>query len=131
MKTATEIESGLAHCYGTEGYHRTLSPRLVHTDGVKTLAEMGECFWLVDAIVSHQSEAMKDDSLRYMQFWKLRKVEDTRSFVLECERDKDDIAISQTIEYSDFPLDEVSIWVERGSIDGINPMMVMMLPSEH
>jgi len=39
-------------------------------------------------------------------------------------------AITQDIAFTDFPLDEVELWVEMGSIDGVNPAYVAMLPSE-
>jgi hypothetical protein len=129
-KTPEEIESGLAQFYGTEGYTR-LSPlhgRLVCTDGVVWLAENAECFWLIDAIASYQRDAMKDESLQSIQFWKLT-VKD-RLGILICERDEGDVAFTQTIRFTNFPLPEIKIWVEAGSV-GDKPVMVCLLPSEH
>jgi hypothetical protein len=42
--------------------------------------------------------------------------------VLTCRRDKEDVAFTQMIGYSDFPLDKITIWV----MDGI-----ILLPSEY
>lgn len=41
--------------------------------------------------------------LREIQFWNLQ-VKPDNSAVLTCERDEDDIALTQEIEYTDFPL---------------------------
>jgi hypothetical protein len=121
MKTAEEIKQGLAHCYGTEGYHRfSILSKLVLTDGAKYLADECQCYWLMDAIATHQRKCMQDPMLSEFQFWTL-KVSDG-SVVLTCERDTDDIAITQNIPSTDFPLDEVKLYVTNG---------VILLPSEY
>ena len=132
MKTATQIQDGLSQFYGTQAYHRLsiFSKRLVATDGVAWLCQNAECFWLFDAIASHQPRAMKDPKgmLQDMQFWTLKK-DGKGGCLLKCERDTDDVFITQEIPFTDFPLDEVKIWIERGELaDG--PYMVAMLPSE-
>ena len=119
-QTQENIESELAHYIGSQNYYKTMSPNVVHTDGIKALADLCGAYWLIDAIVSHQSECNKDEMLQFMQFWSI-ETKDNQA-VLTCERDSDDIAITQEIEYTDFPLDKISIWVENG---------VMILPSEH
>jgi len=96
------------------------------------MADIGKAWWLIDAIVSHQPKAMKDTMLRGMQFWTLN-VHDDHSATLICERDSGDVAITQEIPYSDFPLDEIKIWLEPGYTDignGPQTVMVAMLPSE-
>lgn len=129
--SATELQSHLSGFYGTEQYHRlTFNPGLVFTDGCRALAENGGAYWLMDAIASHQPKAMRDPALRDIQFWTL-KVKEDRSAVLTCERDSGDVAITQKIPATDFPLPEVKVWVELG---GESPegrrMMVAMLPGE-
>jgi hypothetical protein len=143
MKTATAIEitQGMRNFYGTEGYTR-LSPlhgSLVCTDGIVWLAQQANCFWLIDAIASYQSKCKKDESLRDIQFWTLTvhpKVEAPIALqpkqgmaTLVCERDSNDVAIKQEIEYTDFPLSEIKIFVEYGEVNG-KPVMVCMLPGE-
>ena len=122
MKTQAEILDGLKNFYGTENYYkyRLFNIEIVLTDGVKWLCENAGCYWLMDAILSYQKKCRKDDMLKGMQFWKLT-VKD-KSAVLICERDKDNVAIQQKIEYTDFPLQEISIWVQNG---------VALLPSEY
>ena len=132
--TPAEIEAALAQCSGSENYHYnaiTHAASMVYTDGVKTLAEMAGAYWLIDAIASHQPEALKDKMLLEMQFWTLT-VKDG-SAVLMCERDTGDIAITQDIPYTDFPLPVMRVWLEPGytSIgNGPQKVMVAMLPSE-
>lgn len=119
MMTAEQLEQGMRHFTGTESYHR-VTFGLVATDGVKWLCENAECYWLLDAIASHQPDALKDPMLRDMQFWTLTVRDNTATLV--CERDSGDVAIRQRIAYTDFPLPEVRIWVQRG---------VAMIPNEY
>jgi len=84
------------------------------------MAELCGAYWLIDAIASHQPRCRKDKMLRDMQFWFLRKKKD--GWILECERDQDDVAFIQKIEHSDFPLDVIQIWVQDN---------VILLPSEY
>ena len=105
---------------GTEGYHRwsLLFPRMVLTDGAKFVADNGGkhgCFWLMDAIASHQPKAMKNPDLREMQFWNLT-VKPDHSAVLTCRADSGrEPAITQKIEYTDFDLPAIDLWV--GPVD--------------
>ena len=127
MKTASEIQTGLNQFYGTEKYHRlTILPSLVATDGVAWLCKNAECFWLMDVVASYQKRAMKDPMLQDMQFWTMT-VKDGMGKVI-CERDEGDVFVTQKME-TNFPLDEIKIWVERGEAGG-NPVMVAMLPNE-
>ena len=131
MKSAAEIQAALAQFTGTENYHYNAIARasgVVYTEGIRTLAMDAECWWLLDAICSHQPRCRRDPLLKQIQFWTLT-VKDNAA-VLICERDEGDIAIRQDIPATDFPLPEMKIWIENGSIDGINPVMVMMLPTE-
>jgi hypothetical protein len=120
MKSAQEIQDGLAQFYGTEQYHKLNAfSNLKATDGVAWLCQNADCFWLIDIICSYQKKCMKDQMLCDMQFWTLT-AKNNKGLVI-CERDTGDIAIKQVIDYTDFPLPEIKIWVENG---------VMMLPSE-
>ena len=124
---AEEILAELQQHIGSELYYQhSLRKNLVYTDGVKCLAENAGAYWLLDAIASHQPEALKDPMLREIQFWTLKKRE--HEWLLFCERDTgDDIAIQQVIEFSDFPLDEIKLYVCRSAPD----VWVILLPSEY
>jgi len=123
---AIELRTGLANFYGTQAYHRfsILFPKLVLTDGANYLADKAGAFWLMDIIGSYQKKCMQDDMLRDMQFWTL-KVEDGEGIVT-CERDTNNIAFKQEIPYTDFPLDEIKLYVCNNG-----DYMVVMLTSEY
>lgn len=114
-------EADLAQFTGTEQwYQHPLG--ILYTDGVRHVAQQGGAYWLIDAIASWQLEPdVRDDSmLQEIQFWKLVVNED-RSAVLTCERDTDDVAVTQSIPLTDFPLRSIRLFLEDG---------VLMLPSE-
>jgi len=120
---ATEIQNGLAGFYGTEQYHRlTIFGGLKATDGVAWLAQNAECFWLMDeiGIAQRHAKIRSNPDLQEMQVWKLT-VKD-KSAVLVCEDGNDNVVLKKRIDYTDFPLSEITIWVEGD---------VMLLPQEH
>lgn len=131
-KLTTEELSGFT---GTQHYFGHWSRRLVYTDGIAYLAERAGAHWLVDAIASYQADPriLNSRMLRDIQFWTLEVADGTA--VLKCVEDAGRWpAIAQTIEYTDFPLDRIDLWVERGSLPtedgGYVEIMVLMLPSE-
>jgi len=127
MITAAELQDALNQAIGTGHYYRwsPLFRNHVLTDGTNFLAENAECYWLMDAIASYHAKAMKDPMLQDMQFWTLT-VKDGKATLI-CERDTDDVAFKQEIEYTDFPLSEIKMWVERADQN----TWVILLPSEH
>jgi len=130
--TAEELEHSLAGFTGTEAYHRwsPLFPKHVLTDGVKFLCEHGGnsgAYWLADLIASYHAKAMKDKSLRDIQFWTLKVDFEKKSAVAICERDTDDVAFKQKIEYTDFQLPEVKLYVQPTG----NDEFCILLPSEY
>jgi len=80
-----------------------------YSDGVKYIAEECGAFWLIDAIASYQPRCRKDRMLREFQIWTLRRpVGNPSGAVLECFKDSGKPpAITQHIEYTDFPFDRV------------------------
>lgn len=111
----------LAQFSGTECYYKHwLGLKL--TDGAHYLSENG-AGWLIDAIASYQTKTWlaSEPMLREIQFWKLTVHADS-SATLICERDTNDIAITQEIEYTDFPLPEIKLYLSNN---------VLMLPSEN
>jgi hypothetical protein len=107
---------------GSENHYRHFTG-LLYTDGVKHLADDCKAYWLIDAISSWQisSKIKNDPMLRGIQFWNLR-VKPDNSAVLTCERDMNDIALTQEIEYTDFPLEEAKFYLSSN---------ILMLPSEY
>lgn len=112
-------------------YRHPLNPKVIYTPGVQYVAENAGAFWLIDAIASYFGSMQmlkgmsRDSRLRSMQFWKLTRYGD--SAVLTAEADAGETPfITQEIEYTDFPLDEISIWA---AFDG--NVWTLYLPSEH
>ena len=113
---------------GTEGYHQW-SPGIVATEGAKYVAETGEADWLLDLIASHQLEIRRHHPDVDFQVWHLRKNK-TGGAVATCEDGDGHVVVTQRLEYPDFPLSEVTLWVEPGECGG-RPVSVIELPSEH
>lgn len=115
VKTLTEAD--LRQFTGTENYWRHWLG-FNYTDGVKYLAEKGEAYWLLDAIGSYQPKVRNIP----FQLWTL-KVKEDKSAVLEMREDSGQpVKIRQEIPFTDFPLEEIKLYL----IDGI-----LLLPSEY
>jgi len=111
MTTAKTLE--LDQFRGAEERTRysPLFPMLL-TEGTLYLAEQAGAYWLMDAISSWQPEALKNEYLREIQFWTLKVDRERRSAVLICQIDSNiEPSITQQIEYTDFPLPEIKLWV--------------------
>jgi hypothetical protein len=106
---------------------------MVLTDGAKFVADNGGAhgaYWLVDAIASYQHKLLKIEGLREIQFWTLKVTEKDgrRKAVLTCRTDSGEKpTITQRIEYTDFDLPKIELWVEP--LD--EETYVILLPNEH
>jgi len=116
-----QLSARLSHFCGSEELFRHWLGGMLYTEGVKFLAEQAGAYWLIDAIASHQPKCRRDPMLQEFQAWTLT-VKADRSARLVCERDSGDEAFAQDIEYSDFPLPEIKLFVENNTL---------LLPSEH
>ena len=115
MLSIKQILDGLAQCTGTEQYWKNPLLHFQYTDGVKFLHESCDCYWLLTAISSHKR-------IEPFQVWEL-KVNADNTAVLTMREDSDrPIIVKQEIAYTDFPLEEITLWL----IDGI-----LLLPSEY
>jgi len=119
MEKEDIVQNILSHATGTASYHKysTFPFYPVITDGVKAIAEAAGCYWLLDIIGSYQQNKKLDP---YFQAWKLTVNEDD-SAVVNGYNDTT-LTITQKVEYTDFPLDEIELFL----IDG-----VILLPSEY
>ena len=58
MQKATELLTNLAQFTGTDTYYKhPLFSKYRYTDGVRYLAINAECYWLLEFIFGHQSNA--------------------------------------------------------------------------
>jgi len=113
MMTKENLQTGLAHCIGTEGYTKHWLG-LMYTDGIKYLVENADCYWLIDAIASYRKK-------QPFQLWEL-KVKDGKAVLTMKEDTNTPVLVKQEIPYTDFPLDEIKLYL----IDGI-----LLLTSEY
>jgi hypothetical protein len=133
--TPEQIRQQLRHFTGTTAYYRfsPLYRNFVLTDGTKFVAETCQAFWLFDLIASHQLNPAVRDHPRLqdgaLQFWTLA-VNDA-SAVAVCEWDTGEEVARQEIEYTDFPLPEIKIYVAESVLEGGKRVKVALLPSEY
>lgn len=121
---AYKIKRALREFRCTEKYHKHLFPGkspILLTDGCNFVRNECQAWWLFDAILSYQLEKRLRDIP--FQIWELRQQRSDLSWLLTCIEDTGEKPlVSQKIEFSDFPIDSIKIWL----IDG-----VALLPSEH
>lgn len=104
---------------GSENLYRYSFTHFIYTDGVKSMAQDCQAYWLIDLIVSHQlHDNVKKESF---QVWDLKRVKDDAFVIIATDGNKNEVA-SQEIPFSDFPYDLATLWMVDGCI---------MLPSEY
>ena len=119
-KATENIKNIMSQATGSTAIHK-FSPIKGYpaaTDGAIALAKESGCFWLLDAIGSYQGDKRLDPAF---QVWKLTVNIETGGWKLEGANDIKTV-ITQTGEYTDFPLEKLTLWVSNG---------VIMLPSEY
>ena len=145
--TCTISKFNLEQFTGSQSMYKHHFGKLYYTEGCEYLCANG-CAWLIDAIASYQgTKALKTEDLKYFQLWELAlskmphaervctPIKDRLDgspymATLTCRADSDvEPAITQEIEYTDCPID-IKLYVELGSLDGVNEHMICMLPSE-
>lgn len=104
----------------TERYYR-ISRKHLLTDGTKYLAEVGECFWMMDAIASYLTEIGTQDWFVQVKI----VVKDNKATMIYDDGNGHEHA-RQEIPYTDFPLQAISLYA---CWDGEH--WVVMLPSEY
>jgi hypothetical protein len=121
---------------GSEQLHRfnNLFRRVLATDGVMYVAKNygkdgGTAFWLPEAIASHLVTNRKfndpNNPVYSLNFWKLEKRKN--DWLLSCREDSNKKpVVQQKIEYSDFKIDEITIWAARNELG-----WTLLLPTEY
>ena len=105
---------------GSESWYRHgINRNVLYTDGAKFVAEAGGAYWLLDTIALCQTKSRV--RAEEFQVWKLA-VQVDRTATLTCEDGNGSIVHTERIPFTDFPLDEISLWFANG---------VIYLPSEH
>ena len=120
-QTAKLTAADLNQFTGSENWYRHgINRNVLFTDGAKFLADQGGAYWLLDEIAIIQSHDARVAAEEF-QVWKL-VVRPDRTAVLTCEDGNDNIVFTKQIDYTDFPLDEITLWFANN---------VIYLPSEH
>jgi hypothetical protein len=121
MTTKTLSKSDLTQFTGSENWYRHgINRNVLYTDGARHVAEHGGAYWLLDEIAiiqPHDKSVAAED----FQVWKLT-VRPDRSATLTCDDGNDNIVFTKTIAYTDFPLDEITLYFANNTIH---------LPSEY
>ncbi len=115
-------QADLARFSGTANYYQHWLRQFAYTDGVQYIAEEGGAYWLIDAIASYQPKLLKDTMLQEFQHWILQVDLNNQKAQLICERDSNDVVLTQDIEFTDFPLEQIRLYVVSKDL---------MLPSEY
>ncbi len=127
METAETIYQNMAYQTGTSQYiQHSLNKNLVFTDGINQLREDADCHWLIDLIAIQKREEEK-------QQWKLIVNPDNSALLTMRDMRTGDINFSKVIPLTDFPLPDITLYVEEGgygSMDNWTKCLVLMIPNE-
>ena len=119
--TKTLTKADLRQFSGSETWYRhALNRAVLFTDGAKHVADAGGAYWLLDEIALAQRYKKKVAAEEF-QLWKLT-VKDDHTARLTCENGNGQKVFSKKIEFTDFPLDEITLYFTNNTI---------LLPSEY
>ncbi|MEI6540889.1 MAG: DUF6876 family protein [Planctomycetota bacterium] len=121
-----ELRAQLAQFTGSSTFTRhALIPRMLMTEGVVYLAQAAASHWLTDAIGSYLLD--KRAQQEPFQAWRLAvDTQSNRAALTMTDGNSSDPIIAQQIDYTDFPLDQINLWLVA---DGEH--WVLMLPTEY
>lgn len=121
MKKQTLTKADLAQFTGTEQWYRhPLVRNVYYTDGIHYLAETAGAYWLINEIALLQLESRISNE--EFQRWNLQVDLEQSTAVLSCDDGNGYMLYSKKIDYTDFPLDEIKLYVSQG---------VILLPGEY
>jgi len=111
----------LAQFTGTEQWFRhSINPKVLYTEGARHVAEHGQAYWLLDEIALIQPYD-KRVAAEAFQVWKL-VVRPDNTATLTCDDGNSNVVFSKDIEYTDFPLETITLYCANN---------VIHLPSEY
>jgi hypothetical protein len=119
--TKTLSKDDLIQFTGSEHWYRHAMVRdILYTDGVKYVAETAGAYWLIDEIAFTQ-RFDKLIAAEEFQLWKLT-VNSDHTATLNCEDGDGGVVFTKVIEFTDFPLAEITLYFINNTI---------LLPSEY
>jgi len=129
MKTEFNVSDLNQFSGGSENFYRhSLCRNVSYTEGVRYLAREAKCYWLIDAIAIPQA-THKAVKMEGFQVWKLKVAADN-SAKLTCEDGNGGAVYSQHIDFTDFPAEEITLWVCDNTGCG-DLGFTIMLPCEY
>ena len=123
---ANTLRDQLAQFTGSTSFirHRLL-PRLILTEGATWLADHAQAHWWTDVVASYQHEPHV--GAEHFQVWRLLVDTTTHAAVVIMTDGNTDVPlVQQQIDYTDFPLDDITLWLIAQC-----DYLILMLPSEY
>ena len=120
-----EIKEGLQHFHGTEMFYQIPLLRTRFTDGLKYLANVADCFWLITDTSVIAKSLMKRSEFIAIDFKRLsEEKQDYSGYEAEIiySDGNDNILEKHGYRVTDFPLDELRLFFVNDTL---------MLPSEY
>ena len=107
---------------GSEHWYRgCINRRVLFTDGAKHVADNGGAYWLLDEIALAQLH-VKAVAAEGFQVWTLKADIVRHTGTLTCEDGNGNNVFTKAIEFTDFPIPEITLWFADNTI---------FLPSEY
>tara|TARA_R110002074_G_scaffold207623_1_gene376121 strand:- start:598 stop:978 length:381 start_codon:yes stop_codon:yes gene_type:complete len=120
-----EIKEGLQHFHGTEMFYLIPLLKTRFTDGLKYLANIADCFWLITDTSVIAKSLMNRSEFITIDFKKLSQEErEIKGFDAEIiySDGNDNVLEKQGYRATDFPLNELRLFFVNNTL---------MLPSEY
>jgi hypothetical protein len=113
--TTTLNKSDLPQFTGSESWYRHgINRTVLFTDGAKYVADQAGAYWLLDeiAIIQPHNALIAAEGF---QVWKLA-VNADQTGVLTCDDGNGNVVFSKPIEYTDFPIDGITLYFTNNTI---------------
>ncbi len=109
----SSLQAQLAQFHGSATCtHHAVVPSVLMTEGVVFLAKVAGAHWLIDVVASHVHDARA--SQEEFQVWRLMVDVVTHTGVITtADGDCDAAIVTQLLDYTDFSLVEITVWLVR------------------
>ena len=113
IKTLSKAD--LAQFTGSEQWYRhAINRKVLFTDGAKFVADQAGAYWLLDEIAIIQPYDQRVAAEEF-QVWKLA-VNADQTGVLTCDDGNGNVIFSKPIEYTDFPIEGITLYFTNNTI---------------
>jgi hypothetical protein len=122
-KNPEQLSPEIMHQFtGSEHWYRhAINRKIVFTDGAKHVADHGGAYWLLDEIALNQRYNSRVAAEEF-QVWTLKVDVLKHTGILTCEDGNGNRVFEKALEFTDFPLPEITLWFTDNTI---------LLPSEY